>query len=569
MIVGRRISRLFLQALTSLCCFLAGAALAVPAVEICLPGGGAPFLLLHGDRVLEGPDGTLVWEGPAESATGLACAGALAVVGVRQGERGKLVWLERAASAWTVVKETGTRGVPIFLTMTGDRVAAVAIGRKDSELVVDTRSSQRPVERSLPGEPSCLASSPDGKLLLVGRGSRIVTYRAENTGTWVVFELEDEITGCATRPGVPWVLISQGTAVVAVDPRDRPDRGRLPRRAEVELGGTIEKLAWTGGGELVTVSLADPPRLVHLRGNDLSLALEKRVAQPVAALAGVAAGWVVTADAEGRISEHRVPDELLAAARPPARVLPAPVAPEPEPEPALDVRAEPAAPPKPPSVPEVKPAPAPVPEVKLEPVVPPKLAPVPDVKPAPVPAPVPEVKLEPVDAPKPPSVPEVKPEPVPAPVPEVKPDPVDAPKPPIVPEVKPEPVPAPEVRAEPVVPPKPPSVPDVKPEPVPAPEARAEPGRTLRGVLTGRVALVAEIVVLGPDSILSELARVSPRSEGGVTLFVLENVPPGSYRLIPMGERGSSLAARPPMAVVAVEEERGGRADFEIVKPLP
>ncbi|MDH3285408.1 MAG: hypothetical protein OEQ13_11750, partial [Acidobacteriota bacterium] len=154
-------------------------------------------------------------------------------------------------------------------------------------------------------------------------------------------------------------------------------------------------------------------------------------------------------------------------------------------------------------------------------------------------------------------------------VPEVKPDPVDAPKPPIVPEVKPEPVPAPEVRAEPVVPPKPPSVPDVKPEPVPAPEARAEPGRTLRGVLTGRVALVAEIVVLGPDSILSELARVSPRSEGGVTLFVLENVPPGSYRLIPMGERGSSLAARPPMAVVAVEEERGGRADFEIVKPLP
>jgi hypothetical protein len=88
-------------------------------------------------------------------------------------------------------------------------------------------------------------------------------------------------------------------------------------------------------------------------------------------------------------------------------------------------------------------------------------------------------------------------------------------------------------------------------------------------VITGEVDLVAEIVILGPDSVLTEYRRIAPERLEGRAVFRLGGVPAGTYRVLPMGRDGASLLARPAFQSVGVTAEAGGRADFEIVRALP
>ncbi len=537
--------------------------------EICVPGRGTPHLMLHDGRVTEGSEREVVWDGRTGRATSLACSGETLVVGVADDRRGRLVWLERADERWTVVKETGTRGTPSRLVMSEGRVAAVVTGRRESKLVLDARGWSRPVERVLAGEPACLAASPDGELVLVGKDDRLVTYRSENAGTWVVFELEEEITGCATRAGVPRMLVAHGPRLVLVDLRDRPERGRLPVRASAELDADVERLAWTGDGELIAAALGSPPRVLYLGGSDLRVAHREDVDALPVAMAGLAAGWVVTADADGRLDEHRVPDALLAEALltpAPARIVEEPPEPPPAPEPDRRARrpviAEEEKMPSPP----VQPEPAEEDVAAVRPRVP--EPPEPALKGKSGASPDAEKKIDPVPAPEPDARPDSAGQEIEVPVP------ASAPEEKIEIDIA-ETAPAP---------PRPPRAPE--PLPPPAPEAKpvreridgsepsswaaaGAPPRTLRGVVTGETRLVDAIVVLGPDSILKERARLTLRTEGGVTFFVLKDVPPGQYRLIPMGGGGASLVTRPAFAVATVGDDAGGRADFEIVKVLP
>jgi hypothetical protein len=106
-----------------------------------------------------------------------------------------------------------------------------------------------------------------------------------------------------------------------------------------------------------------------------------------------------------------------------------------------------------------------------------------------------------------------------------------------------------------------------------APAAR---GGSIAGRITGRLDLVSEVVVLGPDSLMKQFARVKVAASGGtptplgagVATFDLGSVPPGRYVVTPMGVGGASLSARPSAARVVVTAEAGARADFEILGAL-
>jgi hypothetical protein len=93
-------------------------------------------------------------------------------------------------------------------------------------------------------------------------------------------------------------------------------------------------------------------------------------------------------------------------------------------------------------------------------------------------------------------------------------------------------------------------------------------GGTIAGTITGRLDLVEEVVVLGPDSLLRQFARVKLTTSAGRASFQVGSVPPGRYAVTPMGARGASLSARPAAARVIVTAEVGARADFEIVGAL-
>ena len=94
--------------------------------------------------------------------------------------------------------------------------------------------------------------------------------------------------------------------------------------------------------------------------------------------------------------------------------------------------------------------------------------------------------------------------------------------------------------------------------------APAPAGATIEGQLGGRAELVAEIVILGPDSALKQFSRVKPIVEGGTGSYQVSGVPPGRYHVMPMGKGGASLKSRPAIVTVSVTSGAGARADFTI-----
>jgi hypothetical protein len=79
---------------------------------------------------------------------------------------------------------------------------------------------------------------------------------------------------------------------------------------------------------------------------------------------------------------------------------------------------------------------------------------------------------------------------------------------------------------------------------------------------------VDEVVLLGPNNLLREAARVPSRptpGDGEAAAFLAGDLAPGRYRVVPMGADGASLACRPSFATVTITRERGARADFEVI----
>lgn len=100
--------------------------------------------------------------------------------------------------------------------------------------------------------------------------------------------------------------------------------------------------------------------------------------------------------------------------------------------------------------------------------------------------------------------------------------------------------------------PPPPDLPGAVSVPREDPEPRAAPatGYSLAGRLSGEHGRVVELVLYGPGSIIREYARVAPAADGR---FRIPLPPPGTYRLVPVGEASRPVASNPNFHTIIVE----------------
>jgi hypothetical protein len=136
-----------------------------------------------------------------------------------------------------------------------------------------------------------------------------------------------------------------------------------------------------------------------------------------------------------------------------------------------------------------------------------------------------------VDAPPPTPPPPV---PVPVPAPALPPEPIP----------EPESAPPKESTPPPIIVPAAPTV--SEPAPAPAPPV---PG-ALSGQLSGpALGDVAAVVILGPDNVLHEAARVRPDEHGR---WEIRGLPEGAYRILAAGNGGHVLTCDPPFVTIRV-----------------
>lgn len=499
---------------------LGGRSAALAAALCAVPGAEAAFVG-HGAQVRSWPGGEAVFTAPAGAGTvwSLACDGTQLVVGLAGDDgRGRLVLLARGEGGWTATGEIPLRGVPIGVAVAGGRIAVEVQERKRTLLGFAEAGGDRPDLRELPGTPRALAVSPDGETFLLALGNQLKTYRVSDGGTWLVYELDREVTALAARSGVPRLLVARPGSAETVDLRDTAVRGALPLRETAQLGSLALWAGWAdAGGRIAALLLEAGPELVFLAGDDLRTIDRAPLPEIPAALAALDRGRVLWLDARGEVRVAEPSAAALAGVREPHfQKLAAPPEADVEPEPiAAAVVTLPAAP----SAPRPEAAPSPVPSPR----------------PPPPPAEAPAQPAEPASAPIPP------PSRDPSPASEVPPSP------------PPDPAPAP--------PPAP--VPPPPPSPAPTIE-QTPPAGTIAGVLRGEVALVAEIVVAGPDNITAIAARRAP--DRGT--FRASGLAPGTYRVTPMGPKGATLRSSPAFATVTLGADQGARADFEIAGGL-
>jgi hypothetical protein len=86
----------------------------------------------------------------------------------------------------------------------------------------------------------------------------------------------------------------------------------------------------------------------------------------------------------------------------------------------------------------------------------------------------------------------------------------------------------------------------------------------VHGLVEGpAVSEVAAIVLLGPDNVLREAARVVPDRQGH---FVASALPPGAYRAIAAGKAGRVLICEPPFITIRVDSN--GAVEAPVLKVL-
>ncbi len=104
-------------------------------------------------------------------------------------------------------------------------------------------------------------------------------------------------------------------------------------------------------------------------------------------------------------------------------------------------------------------------------------------------------------------------------------------------------------------------VPIPTPSPVPTDE-QVEAAPVLAGRLTGRVEAVRLIVVFGPGSIVREQARATADAGGS---WRIPLPPPGTYRVVPLGEGSRPLRSEPNFHTVEVKGQGRADLDFKIL----
>jgi hypothetical protein len=111
--------------------------------------------------------------------------------------------------------------------------------------------------------------------------------------------------------------------------------------------------------------------------------------------------------------------------------------------------------------------------------------------------------------------------------------------------------------------PPPTEPPPAEPPPAEPPPIPAAPG-TVSGLVTGpALAEVASLVVLGPDNVLHEAARVAPDEQGR---FSVPALPSGVYRIVASGKKGRVLLCDPPFITVRVGSN--GAVEAPVLKVL-
>jgi hypothetical protein len=73
----------------------------------------------------------------------------------------------------------------------------------------------------------------------------------------------------------------------------------------------------------------------------------------------------------------------------------------------------------------------------------------------------------------------------------------------------------------------------------------------LEGRIVGKTSLVVELLLFGPNSLVSVHGRTEPAPDG---TFSFKLPPRGRYRIVPMGAAGTALISRPPFLTLEVGE---------------
>jgi len=100
--------------------------------------------------------------------------------------------------------------------------------------------------------------------------------------------------------------------------------------------------------------------------------------------------------------------------------------------------------------------------------------------------------------------------------------------------------------------------------PAPTPEftAPSDLPAGLSGRLTGTIDAVRAIVIYGPGSIVREQARAVVQADG---TWRASLPPPGTYRIVPLGEGSSPVRSEPHFHTLVVKEQGVPGLDFEIL----
>lgn len=544
---------------------------------------GETVAVVEGQAVKSWPQGETIVGLPVGATATVACAPQRVAIVVAPTEgKPRIQVFEKADGSWRSLVEFQPRTQVLGIELVGERLVGRYEDRHEGGLFfLDLRHGAALEKRPLPNA-GAWAVSADGREVYVASGKEIRTFRVSNGGTWQVFTFPEPVTALATHPGLPWLLVGQGPTLVLVDPADPQVRGQLPiRLASRAWSGTVTWACWlTPEGSLAGVLLDDQLPLIALRGADLQQVAEVGAAGE-AAVAVLEDGRLLVGRAE-KLDYLALPEAVrTAGVRPVLKPLPPaenttpdkPVQARAVELPAKHSRSKEKAPPPPKAPAKVEPVPPP--PVQLPPPAEPKEKPALPTPEPPIPAPAPQpLKAEPAPAPPP-----VKAEPAPAPPPAAvieKPAVATAPAPAPAPpneQLIPPPAPKPAPPAPPPAPAKtePTSVPPPS-VPAPAPSSMAAPplgapveGGGITGTITGRIELVAEVVLIGPNHISRVHSRIQPQRQGAALVFEAKGLPPGRYRVIPMGPKGASLASVPSIGDVTVSADRGAKIEFKIL----
>lgn len=338
----------------------------------CLGPGGRHFALAGG-ALLEGLEGRPAWSSEEGEIRDFVCLEDALLVLVAQKRGSRVLRLEEVEGQLRSVDEIRLRGGEgRHLAGDGTSMAVAMEGRSRWSLVFTGPVHGRRAARVDLYEPvRDLAIAPDGQHLLVAMGPKVRTFSWPTARTGQVFVFDEEVRALATRPGdQPLVQVALATRLVEVDPRDVPDRGRLPIRAEEAVRGDVQALGWG----------ADGKSLVILFDEGGARELPDPLETPQAG----------AAPEESRAPSAPVEETTVLA---PSSAPSAAASPEPAPGP--DPESAPALAPETTSEPGEQPTPATEPEPEQEP------SPEPEPAPEPVPVPTPEPAPEPAGEPNP------------------------------------------------------------------------------------------------------------------------------------------------------------------------